>query len=59
MHFIVTAHQQNKERTMNAEQAVESQPKYATPGVMEVGEVTKVTLGKYAEDTRDQGRYFE
>ncbi len=32
---------------------------YVSPQLVELGETSKVTLGKYAEDSQDQGRYFE
>ncbi|GAA2112103.1 hypothetical protein GCM10009802_10080 [Streptomyces synnematoformans] len=32
---------------------------YATPVLVELEQVSKVTLGKYAEDSADKGRYFE
>ncbi|MGH8886952.1 MAG: lasso RiPP family leader peptide-containing protein [Egibacteraceae bacterium] len=38
------------------QQAVEL---YVTPQVIELGEVAVMTLGKYAEDSADQGKYFE
>jgi hypothetical protein len=34
-------------------------PIYTPPQLIELDEVSKVTLGKYAEDSADQGRYFE
>ena len=32
---------------------------YLAPGLVDLGPATEVTLGKYAEDSQDQGRYFE
>ncbi|WP_107248172.1 putative RiPP precursor [Carbonactinospora thermoautotrophica] len=32
---------------------------YTTPQVIELDSVAVVTLGKYAEDSADQGKYFE
>ncbi|GAA2245800.1 hypothetical protein GCM10010413_57070 [Promicromonospora sukumoe] len=32
---------------------------YSTPVVADLGSVAEVTLGKYAEDSQDEGRYFE
>ncbi len=32
---------------------------YMTPELIELGETSEVTLGKYAEDSQDEGRYFE
>ena len=32
---------------------------YTTPRVVELDAVSVVTLGKYAEDSADKGRYFE
>ncbi|WP_460753911.1 lasso RiPP family leader peptide-containing protein [Myceligenerans cantabricum] len=32
---------------------------YETPVVADLGSVAEVTLGKYAEDSQDEGRYFE
>ncbi|MFC7308970.1 lasso RiPP family leader peptide-containing protein [Streptomyces monticola] len=34
-------------------------PVYEPPEVIELGSVQEITLGKYAEDSQDQGRYFE
>jgi hypothetical protein len=33
--------------------------RYAAPGLVDLGPATEVTLGKYAEDSQDEGRYFE
>lgn len=35
------------------------QNEYVTPVVADLGSVAEVTLGKYAEDSQDEGRYFE
>jgi hypothetical protein len=35
------------------------QEEYWAPEVNALGSVQQVTLGKYAEDSQDQGRYFE
>jgi hypothetical protein len=32
---------------------------YSAPQLIELDVVSKVTLGKYAEDSADKGRYFE
>lgn len=32
---------------------------YTTPVLFELEQVSNVTLGKYAEDSADKGRYFE
>lgn len=32
---------------------------YVSPELVELGETAEVTLGKWAEDSQDQGRYFE
>lgn len=32
---------------------------YTTPGVVELDAVSVVTLGTYAEDSADEGRYFQ
>ncbi|MEU7488081.1 hypothetical protein [Streptomyces sp. NPDC042319] len=32
---------------------------YSAPRLIELDVVSRVTLGKYAEDSADQGRYFE
>lgn len=32
---------------------------YSAPQLIELDTVSKVTLGKYAEDSADKGRYFE
>ncbi|WP_113700108.1 lasso RiPP family leader peptide-containing protein [Nonomuraea lactucae] len=32
---------------------------YQAPAVIPLGDVQKVTLGKYAEDSQDNNRYFE
>lgn len=32
---------------------------YTAPQVIELASVAETTLGKYAEDSADQGRYFE
>jgi hypothetical protein len=32
---------------------------YMPPRLIELDAVTKVTLGKYAEDSADEDRYFE
>lgn len=32
---------------------------YEVPVVIELDATSEVTLGKYAEDSKDQGRYFE
>lgn len=32
---------------------------YVAPGLVDLGPATEVTLGKYAEDSQDEGRYFE
>jgi len=32
---------------------------YVTPQLIELDKVAVVTLGKYAEDSADQGKYFE
>lgn len=32
---------------------------YSSPQLIELDAVSKVTLGKYAEDSADKGRYFE
>lgn len=37
----------------------DQQPAYEPPVVIELGAVSEVTLGKYAEDSADMGRYFE
>ncbi|MBO0802125.1 MAG: putative RiPP precursor [Nocardiopsaceae bacterium] len=36
-----------------------SRARYVAPGLVDLGPATEVTLGKYAEDTQDEGRYFE
>ncbi|RII06964.1 hypothetical protein DSC45_34620 [Streptomyces sp. YIM 130001] len=41
------------------ETATQPQEDYAVPQLIELDAVSKVTLGKYAEDSSDQGRYFE
>lgn len=33
--------------------------RYVAPGLVDLGPATEVTLGKYAEDSQDEGRYFE
>jgi len=33
--------------------------RYTAPGLVDLGPATEVTLGKYAEDSQDEGRYFE
>jgi hypothetical protein len=33
--------------------------RYAAPGLVDLGPAAEVTLGKYAEDSQDEGRYFE
>ncbi|MFF0505940.1 hypothetical protein ACFYUH_20380 [Streptomyces fimicarius] len=40
-------------------QSAEPRPSYTAPQLIELDAVSKVTLGKYAEDSADQGRYFE
>ena len=32
---------------------------YEAPLLIDLGEAPEVTLGKYAEDSKDQDRYFE
>ncbi|WP_017623642.1 lasso RiPP family leader peptide-containing protein [Nocardiopsis chromatogenes] len=32
---------------------------YESPMVVDMGSVPEATLGKFAEDTKDQNRYFE
>jgi hypothetical protein len=32
---------------------------YAAPVLVDLGPATTVTLGKYAEDSQDEDRYFE
>ncbi len=46
---------------MNEHEARETEPRedYAAPQLVELGAVPAVTLGRYAEDSQDQGRYFE
>jgi len=38
---------------------VEDREVYTAPQLVELGSVPAVTLGKYAEDSQDKGRYFE
>lgn len=33
--------------------------RYVAPAAVDLGPATEVTLGKYAEDSQDEGRYFE
>lgn len=40
-------------------ESTEPCPSYTAPQLIELDAVSKVTLGKYAEDSADQGRYFE
>ncbi len=55
--------QQRRETRMNdhteVTQSAEPRPSYTSPQLIELDAVSKVTLGKYAEDSADQGRYFE
>ena len=44
---------------MNTTTPAVSDPQYVAPGLVDLGPATEVTLGKYAEDSQDQGRYFE
>jgi hypothetical protein len=37
----------------------DSRPGYSAPLLVEIDTTSRVTLGKYAEDSADQGRYFE
>lgn len=37
----------------------ETELHYEPPTLVELDEVPELTLGKYAEDSMDQGRYFE
>jgi len=39
--------------------SVETDEAYVAPQLIEIDAVSKVTLGKYAEDSADKGRYFE
>jgi hypothetical protein len=41
------------------EQRTEVREGYTAPQLIELDVVSKVTLGKYAEDSADKGRYFE
>jgi hypothetical protein len=41
------------------ETSTQTQEDYAAPQLIELDTVSKVTLGKYAEDSADKGRYFE
>ncbi|MDI3405946.1 hypothetical protein [Streptomyces cavernicola] len=41
------------------ETAAQPEEEYAAPQLIELDAVSKVTLGKYAEDSSDKGRYFE
>jgi hypothetical protein len=43
---------------MNIDSTTAAEP-YVAPELIELDEVAVVTLGKYAEDTADQDRYFE
>lgn len=37
----------------------DEQEDYMAPQLIELGTTSEITLGKYAEDSQDQGRYFE
>lgn len=54
---------QRKEAEMNehvtTDLSVETDEAYAATQLIEIDAVSKVTLGKYAEDSADKGRYFE
>jgi hypothetical protein len=39
--------------------ATSKDQQYVAPGLVDLGPATEVTLGKYAEDTQDENRYFE
>jgi hypothetical protein len=39
--------------------ATSTSQQYVAPGLVDLGPATEVTLGKYAEDTQDENRYFE
>jgi hypothetical protein len=39
--------------------ATSTSQRYVAPGLVDLGRATEVTLGKYAEDTQDENRYFE
>ncbi|MBT2397978.1 hypothetical protein [Streptomyces sp. ISL-100] len=41
------------------ERTSETPETYSAPQLFELDVVSKVTLGKYAEDSADKGRYFE
>jgi hypothetical protein len=41
------------------EQNTEAPGGYIAPQLIELDVLSKVTLGKYAEDSADKGRYFE
>jgi hypothetical protein len=41
------------------EHDTENTEPYAPPVLVELDVMTQVTLGKYAEDSADKGRYFE
>jgi hypothetical protein len=38
---------------------MQDEDQYVPPQLIELDEATQVTLGKYAEDSADQDRYFE
>lgn len=39
--------------------ATSTSQQYVAPCLVDLGLATEVTLGKYAEDTQDENRYFE
>ncbi|MGW1495310.1 hypothetical protein [Streptomyces sp. NPDC002402] len=44
---------------VSEEHGPEVREDYTAPQLIELDAVSKVTLGKYAEDSADKGRYFE
>jgi hypothetical protein len=44
---------------MNAYTPAVNDSPYMAPSLVDLGPATEVTLGKYAEDSQDEGRYFE
>ncbi|TQK45289.1 hypothetical protein FBY35_6848 [Streptomyces sp. SLBN-118] len=44
---------------VSEEQGSEVREGYTAPQLIDLDVVSKVTLGKYAEDSADKGRYFE